>query len=165
MKGWLPLSDYSTKYKVSISTLRRRIRADKVECFFEDGKYLLRDAPLKQHRVVRQTSASTSTDSSAPPPKKHEESVEGEKVPHPEPKDPLEEGGSFLATANRMLNELKKAYSVILQEKEMQVLQLRDEVADLQTLVRVLEEENARLRQSMEESRSLDNWLSSTHME
>jgi hypothetical protein len=52
--------------------------------------------------------------------------------------------GNFHATA-QVLSELKKAYMTILQEKEMQVLQLREEVADLRTLVRVLESENARL--------------------
>ena len=44
-----------------------------------------------------------------------------------------------------MMDELKRAYSMILQEKEEQVCQLREEIADLRTLVRVLEAENLRL--------------------
>jgi hypothetical protein len=48
-------------------------------------------------------------------------------------------------TTQALLNEIKKAYSLILQEKEEQILQLKEEVADLKTLVRVLENDNERL--------------------
>jgi hypothetical protein len=65
-----------------------------------------------------------------------------------------------MTAAQEMLSELKKAYSVILQEKEEQVLLLKDEVADLRTLVGVLEEENARLKRQFSDSHSLDSWLS-----
>ncbi len=52
----------------------------------------------------------------------------------------------ILTAANKLLNELKKAYTQILQEKEEQIFQLKEEVADLKTLVRVLESENDRLK-------------------
>ncbi len=45
----------------------------------------------------------------------------------------------------RILDEIKKAYTLILQEKDEQVRQLREEISDLKTLVRVLEGENERL--------------------
>lgn len=51
----------------------------------------------------------------------------------------------ILTAANRLLTELKKAYTQILQEKEEQILHLKEEVTDLKTLVRVLEAENERL--------------------
>ncbi len=50
-----------------------------------------------------------------------------------------------LAVADRLLTELKKAYSQILHEKEEQILHLKEEVLDLKTLARVLESENDRL--------------------
>ena len=81
-----------------------------------------------------------------------------EEVPKSTPtQEPL---GPFLTAAQEMLGELKKAYRVILQEKEEQVLLLKDEVADLRTLVGVLEEENERLKNHMNESLKFDNWLS-----
>jgi hypothetical protein len=52
----------------------------------------------------------------------------------------------IIVAANQLLIELKKAYSKILQEKEEQILQLRGEVADLKTLVRLLESDNNRLK-------------------
>jgi riboflavin biosynthesis pyrimidine reductase len=51
----------------------------------------------------------------------------------------------ILTAANRLLTELKKAYMQILQEKEEQIMHLKEEQADLKTLVRVLEAENERL--------------------
>ena len=52
----------------------------------------------------------------------------------------------ILTAANRLLTELKRAYTQILQEKEEQILNLKSEVADLKTLVRVLEGDNDRLK-------------------
>lgn len=45
---WLPILEYSIKHKVSISTLRRRIKAKNIEFLFEDGKYLVLDEPLPE---------------------------------------------------------------------------------------------------------------------
>ena len=47
---------------------------------------------------------------------------------------------------DEVLEELKKAYLASLQSKEEQIFQLKEEVADLKTLVRVLESENERLK-------------------
>lgn len=52
----------------------------------------------------------------------------------------------ILTAANKLLNELKTAYTQILHEKDEQIVQLKDEVSDLKTLVRVLESENERLK-------------------
>lgn len=41
MDQWLPLTDYATKYKVSVSTLRRRIKAEDIKYLFQDGKYFI----------------------------------------------------------------------------------------------------------------------------
>ena len=38
---WLTLQEYSNKYKVSISTLRRKIKARDIEYTFKNGRYLL----------------------------------------------------------------------------------------------------------------------------
>lgn len=158
MKGWLPLSEYSSKYKVSISTLRRRIKIEKVQYRFSDGKYILKDCPLKEHKVKENTPPPSG--SFAPPP----QNEEPEKVLESKPSIPEKASGPFLTAAQEMLNELKKAYRVILQEKEEQVLLLKDEVADLRTLVGVLEEENMRLKKEMIESRSFENWLAGSEV-
>ena len=42
MAEWLTLAQYSIKYKVSISTLRRRIKSRELEYVFEKGRYLIK---------------------------------------------------------------------------------------------------------------------------
>ena len=47
-EAWLQLSDYSNKYRVSVSTLRRRIKAGEIQYQFEDGKYWLPDRAIEK---------------------------------------------------------------------------------------------------------------------
>ncbi len=168
-QDWLTISDYAGKYKVSVSTLRRRIKSNTVESIFEDGKYLLRNKSLRDHQVrtndksnkVAQNHLRTAP--AVAPPQKTTVPAQNrnlmEEGSHRLNEQGGEEASPIFATANRLLNELKKAYSVILQEKEEQILQLKDEVADLKTLARVLEEENNRLKESITQSQSIDQWL------
>lgn len=158
---WITLSDYSTKYKVSVSTLRRRIKSKTCEYIFEDGKYFLRNKSLKDHRVT--DSKKRPAPAVAPP---HKTAMPAPTLSLDETSHRLgdpggEESSPLFATAQKLLNELKKAYSVILQEKEEQILQLKEEVADLKTLARVLEEENDRLKESIVQSQTIDQWLTS----
>ncbi len=163
---WLILTDFASKYKVSVSTLRRRIKTNQIKHKFESGRYLLADqAPLD----ITHGAGGVGTLGSNSSMIQHEHRVH---VPHFAPimnqvkpnsatpqsiaaegklKELGEQGseqteGPILATATRLLNELKRAYSNILQEKEEQLLQLKEEVVDLKTLVRVLESDNDRMR-------------------
>ncbi|MFP5518394.1 MAG: hypothetical protein ACLGGX_00700 [Bdellovibrionia bacterium] len=136
-ESWLPLADYSMKYKVSVSTLRRRIKTEDIRFRFDDGKYLIMDEPMdlssqKGHRP----SLNSELTSRHEIPAISEVEIQ-QKTPKEEP---------ILTAANKLLHELKRAYTQILQEKEEQILHLKEEVADLKTLVRVLESENERLK-------------------
>lgn len=188
---YLPLTEYSSKYKVSISTLRRRIKADDIKYIFEDGKYLIMDEPVGTHQKVHRPSLSSektfletptsepATRTPAPPvtgtPKssaasnlKSARAVSGGGVGLGHTAIPIaasiapaegtispavssqwhaeiqglsnkENHEPILTAANRLLTELKKAYTQVLQEKEEQILHLKEEIADLKTLIRVLE--------------------------
>jgi hypothetical protein len=145
---WLPLIEYSGKYRVSMSTLRRRIKAGEIEYKFADGKYLLKDGPLN---------ISSGTETIAPPTSMSQ--IQGnEKAPvmptviasiAPAPVT----SDSHWETTHALLAEIKKAYSLVLEEKEEMILQLKEEISDLKTLVRVLEDET--LRPPMKKSGSL----------
>ncbi|PWU14238.1 MAG: hypothetical protein C5B49_13485 [Bdellovibrio sp.] len=163
MSQYLSLTEYSTKYKVSISTLRRRIKADEIKYRFDEGKYLILDeAPDGNQKVHRPSPNSEKTEIRTAPPKQ----PSTKKVASP-PRGPSADSPSFdcapvewnvefqgfdtrdrqepiLTSANRLLTELKKAYTAILMEKEDQILDLREEISDLKTLVKVLESENAK---------------------
>ena len=128
--SWLPLAEYSMKHHVSISTLRRRIKTDDIQFRFDDGKYFILDEELKKTANAEEHRPSLSSNVS--------QSVQTE--------IPTEAGESVISAANRLLADLKKAYTQVLQEKEEQILSLREETMDLKTLIKVLESENSRLR-------------------
>jgi hypothetical protein len=139
--------DYSTKYKVSVSTLRRRIKAEDIKYRLEDGKYFIIDEPMSTHQRVHRPSLESDLarvgahqEKLAAPSSAPTKTDISDKIAMAKNDEPI------LTAANKLLTELKKAYTQILQEKEEQMLMLKDEVADLKTLVRVLESENERLK-------------------
>ena len=121
------------KYKVSVSTLRRKIKTDEIKFRFDDGKYFIINEPVSTHQRDHRPSLMNS-----------DESLMGAKYPNGRVIDERKDE-PILTTANKLLAELKKAYTQILHEKEEQIFQLKEEVSDLNTLVRVLESENKRL--------------------
>lgn len=147
-QNWLTLMEYSAKFRVSLSTLRRRIKAGEIEYKFIEGKYLLKNGPLQmtENPAERLETIAPPTQASA---QGSSSKVAVKSEPAASAEIPPAEPDQFWKATQGLLNEIKKAYSLILQEKEEQVLQLKEEVADLKTLVRVLEDENTRLRNSL----------------
>lgn len=132
---WLPLAEYSMKHKVSISTLRRKIKAEDIQYRLDDGKYFIFDTgPSSQSTFAEDKTTET-----------HRPSLKSETSEPVEKINPVAEGESVITAANRLLTDLKKAYTQVLQEKEEQIVSLKEEISDLRTLVRVLESENQRL--------------------
>ncbi len=130
------LIEYSNQYGVSISTLRRRIKDRAIDFVEEGGKYFIlgnRNDTVRPSRMNTQKDALKKAVETAKPPTSF--------LTHTERTQEL----GFSAAA-KMLEELKKAYTQILHEREEQICMLREEVADLKTLVRVLESENERLK-------------------
>lgn len=121
--AWLALNEYSQRYKVSISTLRRRIKKNQVRFKYLNGKYFLSNEEL----IVRQN-----------PYKKldapQEESSKKESISSFKKNE-----SSVLIVANNLLRELKQTYSFSLNEKEKVILKLQSQNSNLETLVKVLE--------------------------
>ncbi|MCB0415632.1 MAG: hypothetical protein KDD50_14940 [Bdellovibrionales bacterium] len=172
---WITLAEYSQKYKVSQSTLRRRIKGKKVEYRFENGKYIIKNLPLSDHTIdysfkddspnlkghrspQHQSIVSTHTHESQAFDSPSEGQGLGEvftseqampAVEKPEVEETSDyiEDSPMIASATNLLREIKKAYGLVLQEKQEQILILKDEISNLQMLVQILENENARLKQ------------------
>lgn len=146
--SWLPLAEYSMKHQISVSTLRRRIKAEDIKFRFDDGKYLILDELVLSGAPKKMTSAEEHRPSlnsevqknSVPPVLSNMQQSLFFGAQHSDTNE------SVISAANRLLADLKKAYAQILQEKEEQILQLREETMDLKTLIKVLESENTRLR-------------------
>ncbi|MBY0553297.1 hypothetical protein K2P97_02130 [bacterium] len=142
--SWLPLAEYSMKHHVSISTLRRRIKAEDVKFRFDDGKYFILDEELKKMANAEEHRPSLSSNVQESVQTNSANAVQAK--PNPQTEIPSETGESVISAANRLLADLKRAYTQVLQEKEEQILSLREETMDLKTLIKVLETENSRLR-------------------
>lgn len=144
-QSWLPLTEYSLKHEVSISTLRRRIKAENISFRLEDGKYFILDeasqrkADIQEHRPSLKSEGlrNQSAVVSAPPAQTQQRALNMLAV---------ENGESVITAANRLLADLKKAYTQVLHEKEEQIMVLKEEIVDLKTLVKILESENSRLK-------------------
>lgn len=164
VEEWLSLTDYSSKYRVSVSTLRRRIKTNQIAHRFVDGRYLLLDsrpAELEHSYHQQETLEPVLNPSSAAEFlrglgfEKAQSEFQVQAAPATDEAtlklDQLQESGGqpILSSATRLLNELKRAYMNILHEKEESIIQLKEEVCDLQTFVRVLEDDNARMRRAL----------------
>jgi len=147
LDSWLPLTDYSSKYRVSVSTLRRRIKAEDIQFRLQDGKYFLVDEPMSAHEKHRPSQESESIlmgahlVNSTIEVRSSLASSLSERISQVGKDEPI------LTAANKLLTELKKAYTQILFEKEEQILRLKEEASDLKTLVKALEGENKRILQ------------------
>lgn len=51
MSSWLTLQEYSNRQKISISTLRRKIKGREIEYTFKDGRYLLKAPEEKSAQI------------------------------------------------------------------------------------------------------------------
>lgn len=144
--SWLPLAEYSIKHHVSISTLRRRIKASDIQFRFDDGKYFIFDE-VAQNSVQTNPMQQNSAQAAHRPSLTSEVQAHAENTITAAPASGVSPapGESVITAANRLLADLKKAYTQVLQEKEEQILTLREEIVDLRTLVKILETENARL--------------------
>lgn len=179
---WLTLSDYSSKYKTSVSTLRRRIKKNDIKFVFENGKYFVPDLSLN---LIKESKKSIPH---APPKKTEETKSLGQQFSgkdflgfeesldldfdlelkndrrfdsevsylddHESPPqftrsqssaESIQIQNILSPLLDQMNRELKKAYSATLQEKEEQIIILKEQVADLKTLINFLESENKRL--------------------
>lgn len=134
-KKWVPLIEYSNRYHISISTLRRRIKLESIPFKLEGGKYYILD---DEGAAVEEPSLQTNKRAATP--------QSEQEMPKFEASSSSGRDETILSAANRLLDELKRAYTAILQEKDEQQKILREEIADLKTLVRVLEDENNRLQ-------------------
>jgi len=132
---WLSLTEYSNKHKVSISTLRRKIKSTEIEFRLDEGRYMILDSD-------EQNVTSAAPPGSVSLSEQHRPSLKSDAL-HETTK---ESGESVITAANRLLADLKKAYTQVLHDKEEQISDLREEISDLKTLIKVLESENDRLR-------------------
>ena len=122
MNAWIDITEFSAKYGVSTSTLRRRIRGQSIAYRLERGKYLLED--------------SEDTLKTAPLFARHTLSVKAPEVATREEK--LHDPVANLLESDSVLPIHFKAELTALQQENRK---LKAQAAEMQTLIQVLESE------------------------
>lgn len=100
---WLTILEYSYRNKISLSTLRRKIKAQGIEHKMDSGRYL-----VKVENDFEE---------------EHRDSV----------------SSSHSSDVVMLVQELKKAYGMVLSEKEEMIMQLKEEIATQKKIIEFLE--------------------------
>jgi hypothetical protein len=145
------LIEYSAKYRVSLSTLRRRIKSSDLEFRLIEGKYLIKNEALPGSIGI---SSQAGSETIAPP---HPVSSQNQASTSPQtPPAPSVPADEYWRATESIIAEMKKAFALTLKAKDEQVAQLRDEVADLKMLVRLLEDETQKQKTALAPSFDFD---------
>jgi len=159
---WLSLAEYSNKYRVSVSTLRRRIRTGQLSFNLQSGKYFLKDqspASLRKTKVCRTRDQKEYSRDKRQSVSESEISVEESIVKEPKnikktPSASLPENSLF----NKLMESQKEFYRQV-EQKEMKISELQNKVMDLSTLVALLEKENKELKALLHQEKEMEEWL------
>ncbi len=178
---YLSLAEYSNKYNISVSTLRRRIRNGQFPYSLKFGKYFLEDqspAALNKRQKAKQKKIGKPGSHFNPDDKKRtfsqdpsasfsavmqqlkpEEEEVGEHMTDRRAKDDLSavflKDPSFLL---KMMDSQKELYSQI-EKKEEKINEQQNQIADLNTLVALLEKENKELKSLLYQEKEMEEWL------
>ncbi len=107
--SWLSLIDYSYRHRISLSTIRRRIKAQGIEHKKESGKYFLKEDFLPGGSSDSNQNLDTHLDQTS--------------------------------DISLVLQELKKAYGMVLAEKEELITHLKEEISTQKKIIEFLENE------------------------
>lgn len=121
MDLWLSVIDYAVVKKVSISTLRRRIKSQSLETKIDHGRYLIR---------IPQSEVDT-----------FEKNMQFEPLQNRSEDRKSDTNPALSASIQDLIQELKSAYSQILSEKETMITQLKSEVEILKHINLFLEQQ------------------------
>jgi hypothetical protein len=141
-QNWLSLIEFSAHYRVSLSTLRRRIKAGELDYKLIEGKYLIKNEPLPGQVPF---SSQAGSEAIAPPPSVSSQNQASTSPPAPNAPAtvPAEE---YWTATQALLADMKKAFAHALATKDDQLNQLKGQVNDLKMLVKMLEDENSRMK-------------------
>ena len=169
---WLSLAEYSSKYCVSISTLRRRIRAGQLSFSLKFGKYFLKDqspVSLKKIKVYKADNQKKYSQDEKQNVSELKSSDKALSVPKTADKELFVKGPGNTKKASPVslpesslfnkLMESQKAFHRQIEQREMKINELQDKVMDLSTLVTLLEKENKELKALLHQEKEMEEWL------
>ena len=137
-KKWLALSEYSNKYKMSISTLRRRIKANQIPFQLKGGKYYIANIFPIKYALTPTPPSEKRLEATTHRPSKSQ--VAGGFSELGEPPSSFASPSHLLEEMQKILLRMEETSKKSLLEKDKQILALQLEISNLKTLIKVLEE-------------------------
>ena len=152
---WLPLIEYSVKSGVSLSTIRRKIKSNSIRFRLEKGRYLILFNEMNNLAARQPSPTSSEIGDWQNEPLHRLEPVRSEAMHRPFVREDVFEEevreeratSSELGFAERAVKMVSDAFEHALKEKEERIRmlekanqELEERLAELRTLVRVLEE-------------------------
>lgn len=166
----LSLTEYSNKYHMSISTLRRRIRTGQFPFSIKFGKYFLEDqspailgklkvtpqsntkkTDFNKKKIISKAAKNKPVDSCVP----EKQWEEREKNIKKDPFSILPQKSSLL---DKLMDSQKELCSQI-ERKDLRINEQQNQIADLNTLVALLEKENKELKSLLYQEKEMEEWL------
>lgn len=163
--GWISINDYARKFNVSDITVRRRIKQGKIPAELKNGKYYIRadyqdtNTATEQHNVPPPVVSSPHPSFSLPPPPSVSPKataptkVVATEIPTQTTPPPEQQSKELLEFCDRYLAELKTREQHLakrheseialleakLAKKDSEITALKQQIEDLQLLVKILE--------------------------
>ena len=152
---WLSLTEYSSKYNVSISTLRRRIRSGQLSFNISFGKYFLKDQNLGRLKETKEEIKNQEFNASI---KNKIDNKEKDATQKDIVQKEIKSVGTEHFLLDKLMDVQKKLYEKI-EAKELKILEQQTQIADLNTLVAFLEKENTDLKSVLHQEKEIEEWL------
>ena len=148
---WLSLTEYSSKYQISISTLRRKIRAGKIPVNIQLGKYFLKDQAPASFKSIQPEESTISS----PTFEKKAIDFVTDSEEETKNKPPLNKKPELL---DKLMNTQQTLYKK-LEQQDLKLQEKTEEIMQLNTLVALLEKENKELKNLLYQEKEIEEWL------
>jgi len=130
MSNWLPITEYSLRNGISVSTIRRKIKNKSLEHKIENGKYFIMDDNADFEISENKLSMSTPT------------GIDVSKKSFTNINDVIDFAQRAIDTATELNRELVEEKEKVIHIQDGLILQLKEQIGELKMLVNVLEKNN-----------------------
>jgi hypothetical protein len=127
MSNWLPITEYSFKNRISVSTIRRKIKSNTLRSKIENGKYFIMDEDA-DYEIGENKFYVKSIDGSG-----------DDKVGFSNIDDLISFAERSINMVSRLNQELMEEKDKVVKIQEGVILQLREQINELKMLVNILE--------------------------
>ena len=127
MSNWLPITEYSLRNGISVSTIRRKIKNKSLEHKIENGKYFIMDDNADFEIGENKLSMSTPT------------GIDVSKKSFTNINDVIDFAQRSIDTATELNRELIEEKEKVIHIQDGLILQLKEQIGELKMLVSVLE--------------------------